>query len=59
MNETDVIKFKELYERETGDVISLEESLESVQSLVEMIRIVYKPIRRPLSKPFTRDEDAI
>ncbi|NTW89712.1 MAG: hypothetical protein HGB37_02265 [Candidatus Moranbacteria bacterium] len=59
MNETDVIKFKELYEEETGDFISLEESLKSVQSLVEMVRLIYKPIRKDLYKRCTRDEDAI
>jgi hypothetical protein len=42
----DVKKFKELYKKETGEDISEEEALDSVTSLVEMVRLVYKPIKK-------------
>lgn len=44
--EEDVKKFKELYKKETGKDISDEEALDSVTSLVEMIRLIYKPIKK-------------
>jgi hypothetical protein len=42
----DVVRFQEIYKKETGNDISYEEALESATSLVEMIRLVYKPIKK-------------
>ena len=46
ITEKDVAKFKELYKKETGEDISDEEALSSVASLVEMIKLIYKPIKK-------------
>lgn len=46
ITEEDVKKFKELYKKETGKDISDEEALDSATSLVEMIRLIYKPIKK-------------
>lgn len=46
ITEKDVAKFKELYKKETGEDISDEEALDSVTSLVEMIKLIYKPIKK-------------
>ena len=46
ITEKDVAKFKELYKKETGKDISDEEALECATSLVEMIKLVYKPIKK-------------
>jgi len=39
-------KFQMLYEKETGKKISLGEAFECADSLVEMVRLVYKPIKK-------------
>lgn len=46
ITESDARKFQILYENETGEKISLEESFEISESLVEMIQLVYKPIKK-------------
>lgn len=46
ITESDAIKFQELFEKEAGEKITLEESFEMAESLVEMIRLVYKPLKR-------------
>ena len=46
ITESDAKQFQLIYEKETGEKISLEESFEMAESLVEMIRLVYKPIKR-------------
>lgn len=42
----DAARFKELYKKETGEDISDEEALECATSLVEMIKLIYKPIKK-------------
>ncbi len=46
ITESDALKFQKLYEKETGEKLSLEESLECAESVVEMIRSIYKPIKK-------------
>jgi hypothetical protein len=46
ITESDAKKFQALYEKETGEKISSEEALECVESLVEMVRLIYKPIKK-------------
>ena len=54
VTESDAKIFQILYEKEKGKKISLEEALECVESLVEMTRLVYKPIKRKDSDQCTR-----
>lgn len=46
ITEADAIKFQRLYEQETGEKLTLTESLECAESLVKMIKLTYKPIKR-------------
>ncbi len=46
LTESNAKKFQILYEKETGDKISLEKAFEIAESLVDMIRLVYKPLKR-------------
>jgi len=46
ITEADIIKFKELYRTETRQGISSEEAFECVRNLVELLRIIYKPIKK-------------
>ena len=46
MIESDAKRFQELFEREMGVGISLEEAEECAKSLVDMIRLIYKPIKK-------------
>lgn len=46
ITEADAGKFQELYKIETGKDISLEEALECARNLVEMVRLVYRPIKK-------------
>ena len=39
-------QFQSIYEQETGEKLTLEEAFECAQSLVEMVRLVYKPIKK-------------
>lgn len=48
-----------LYEKETGEKISDKEALECVESLVDMLRYVYKPIKKIDSDLCTRENSAI
>lgn len=57
--DSDAKKFQELFKKETGDEISLEEASECVESLVEMIKLIYKPIKRDDSKKCTSGETGI
>ena len=59
ITESDAKAFKIIYENETGDKISLEEAFEIAESLVEMIRLVYKPIKRKDSDQCTRGENEL
>lgn len=54
ITESDAKAFQILYEKETGEKISLEEAFEIAESLVEMVRMVYKPIKRKDSDRCTR-----
>lgn len=54
LRESDAKAFQILYEKETGEKISLEEAFEIAESLVEMVRLVYKPIKRKDSDQCTR-----
>ncbi len=46
ITETRAKQFQMLYEKETGEKISLEEAFSCAESLVEMVRLVYKPIKK-------------
>jgi hypothetical protein len=54
ITESDAKAFQILYEKETGEKISLEEAFGIAESLVEMIRLIYKPIKRKDSDQCTR-----
>lgn len=54
ITESDAKKFQILYEKETGEKISLKEAFEIAESLVEMVRLTYKPIKRADSDRCTR-----
>lgn len=58
ITESDARKFQELFKKETGEEITLEEALEISESLVEMVRLVYKPIKMG-SESCTRKTDTI
>lgn len=49
-----VEEFKRIYKKETGKDISDEEALDSATSLVEMIRLVYKPIKKKDFEKFNK-----
>ena len=59
ITDSDVKKFQRLYEQEFGKKISLEESLECTESLVEMIKLIYKPIRKNVREPFTKKDNGL
>lgn len=59
MTEQDIRKFQDLFEGETGEKISLEEAWECAESLVEMIRLVYKPIKKKDYEKCTNNPYAI
>lgn len=59
MNEQEIKNFQYLFERETGQTISLEEARECAESLIEMIRLVYKPITKKDYARCTKNPDAI
>lgn len=46
ITESDAKQFQILFEEETGEKISLEESFEIAENLADMIREVYKPIKK-------------
>ncbi|QQS61698.1 MAG: hypothetical protein IPN70_02085 [Candidatus Moraniibacteriota bacterium] len=46
ITESDAKKFQELYEKETGKKISLKEAFELAENLVDMVRLIYKPIKK-------------
>lgn len=46
ITEADAKKFQALYEKEFGQKLSSEAALECAETLVEMIRHIYKPIKR-------------
>lgn len=46
MTKSQVEKFQQIYKKEFGLELSYDEALESAVKLVEMIRQIYKPIRK-------------
>lgn len=50
----DVKKFQELYKKEKGEDISYEESCECITNLVNLLRIVYKPITKEAYEKYNR-----
>lgn len=54
ITESDAKAFQILYEKEKGEKISLEEAFEIAESLVEIARLTYKPIKRKDSDQCTR-----
>jgi len=46
ITESDAKKFQEAYKLETGQEISSEESFECIRNLVELLRRVYRPIKK-------------
>lgn len=59
MTENDVKRFQSLLEKETGEKVSLEEAGGYAESLIEMIRLVYKPITKKAYVRCTKNPDAI
>lgn len=59
ITKADAEKFQILYKKEFGQKISSEEALECAESLVKMIRHIYKPLRKVDSEPCTRRENLI
>jgi hypothetical protein len=45
-------QFQILYQKETGKNLSLEEAFRCAESLVEIVRLVYKPIKKEDFKKF-------
>jgi hypothetical protein len=58
ITESDAKKFQILYEKETGEKISLKEAFEISENLVELVRSVYKPIKKR-SDMCTKNKSAI
>lgn len=46
LSKEQIEEFKKIYKQETGKDISDEEALDSATSLVEMVRLIYKPIKK-------------
>lgn len=46
IEETSVKKFQELYKTETGKNISYQEALEMAGQLIDLVRLVYRPIKK-------------
>lgn len=59
VTESDAKAFQILYEKETGEKISLEEAFECAENLVAMLKIIYKPIKRKDSDQCTRGASCI
>ena len=59
MIENDFHAFQALFEKETGQKISLEESRDCLQSLADMLRLIYKPIRKKDYEKCTKNPSAI
>lgn len=58
ITESDAKKFQELFEKEKGEKISLEEALDCAESLVDMIRHIYKNInKKEYEKCTSRESD--
>lgn len=55
LTKEDIAKFKEIYKKETGEDISDEEALDSATSLVEMVRLVYKPIKKADFEKYSKE----
>lgn len=53
ITETDAKKFQEAYKLETGQEISSENAFECVRNLVELLRRVYRPIKKKDYKTFS------
>ena len=59
MTEQDIRNFQDLFKRETGQTLSLEEAGDCAENLVEMIRLVYKPITKKAYVRCTKNPDKI
>lgn len=46
LTDSDIQRFREVYELETGEKLSPEESLVCAENLLELVQAVYKPIRK-------------
>ena len=51
ITESDIQRFQALYEQSTGQKLTPEEALEYVESLVETLRLVYRPIKKVSVQP--------
>lgn len=59
MTEQDIKNFNDLFRGETGQTLSLEEAKDCAESLVEMVRLVYKPITKKDYEKCTNNPYAI
>lgn len=59
MTEADVEKFQALFEKETGQKISLEEARDCLKDLVDMVRLTYKPMKKTDYEKCTKNPSAI
>jgi len=55
ITEADARKFQKLYNTETGKEISLDEAFNCARKLVEMVRLVYRPIKKSDYEKFIND----
>lgn len=55
----DAAKFKELYKKETGKDISDEEAMKSITSLVNLLRIIYRPIKKSDFEKYKNKHDKL
>ena len=52
----DIEKFQELYKKEKNEEISYEEAQECITNLVNLLRIVYKPIKKSDYEKYRKKE---
>lgn len=52
-------KFRTVFEKETGQKISLEEARDCLKGLVDMVRLTYKPMKKSDYEKCTRNPSDI
>ena len=57
ITESDAKKFQKLFEKETGEKISLEEAFEIAENLVDMVKLTYKSINKKEYECTSRESD--
>jgi len=57
MTRSQVEKFQQLYKQEFGEDLSYDEALENAIKLVEMVRQIYKPIKKDDYEKFIKSNE--